>query len=328
MASGLSLRITPLDMRISGFTFVRNANKLFIPAVEAITSILPLVDEFVVAVGASEDDTRALIASIPSDKIKIIDTTWETENYPRNTVFARETDKAKTRCTGDWLFYIQCDEVLHEQYLPAVRQAMEKYFHDTEVEGLLFRYKHFWGDFNHFNHSHVFYDYEIRVVRNLPEIHSWKDAQSFRKFDTFDGSFDAYESKGGEKLKVVKIPAEIYHYGWVRPPEMMMKKSKVASESYRGAEATAAKFSKYAQTFDYGPLGTLPEFTGTHPKVMAGWLTRFDWADQLNYGKKFPKVAHPEKHERLKYRWLTWIENRLLGGRRIGAFKNYELLRR
>jgi hypothetical protein len=315
-------------MKISGFTFVRNAEKLFIPAVEAISSILPIVDEFVVAVGRSEDGTRDLIASIPSPKIRIIDTEWETSEYPKNTVFARETDKAKAACTGDWLFYMQCDEVLHEKYLPIVKDYLTRYIHDVEVEGFIFKYKHFWGDFGHYNNSHVFYDYEIRIIRNLPEIRSWKDAQSFRKFTQFDGSYEAYEQQGGTKLKVVNLPAEIYHYGWVRPPALMMKKSKVSSISYRGAAATEAKFSQYAEAFDYGPLGALPCFSDQHPKVMAEWIKRFDWKGELNYGKNFPHVAHPEKHERLKYRWLSWIENRLLGGRRIGAFKNYSILKR
>jgi hypothetical protein len=315
-------------MKVSGFTFVRNAEKLFIPAVEAISSILPIVDEFVVAVGNSEDGTRKLIARIASPKIRIIDTEWESSEYPKNTVFARETDKAKAACTGDWLFYIQCDEVLHEKYLPVVKEYLARYIDDREVEGFIFKYKHFWGDFGHYNNSHVFYDYEIRIIRNLPEIHSWKDAQSFRKFAQFDGSYEAYEQQGGAKLKVVSLPAEIYHYGWVRPPALMMKKSKVSSISYRGAAATEAKFRQYAAAFDYGPLGALPSFTDQHPEVMAEWIKRFDWKDELNYGKKFQPVAHPEKHERLKYRWLSWIENRLLGGRRIGAFKNYSILKR
>ena len=57
-------------MKVSGFTFVRNAVKFDYPIVEAIQSILPLCDEFIVAVGNSEDDSLGLIRSIPSPKIK------------------------------------------------------------------------------------------------------------------------------------------------------------------------------------------------------------------------------------------------------------------
>ena len=61
-------------MKISGFTIARNVVKYDYPIVEAITSILPLCDEVIVAVGKSEDDTLALIKSINSPKIKIIET--------------------------------------------------------------------------------------------------------------------------------------------------------------------------------------------------------------------------------------------------------------
>ena len=60
-------------MKVSGFTFIRNALKLDYPVKEAILSILPIVDEMIVAVGKSDDETRILIDSL-GDKIKIIKT--------------------------------------------------------------------------------------------------------------------------------------------------------------------------------------------------------------------------------------------------------------
>ena len=138
-------------MKVSGFTFVKNATKLYIPAKQAIASILPAVDEMIVAVGAGDPDDRTLeeIESLQSEKIKIIHTEWNVEAFPRNTVFAAETDKAMAACSGDWLFYIQCDEAMHEDYLPVVRKAMETYLNDDEVEGFLFKYRHFWGNYEH-----------------------------------------------------------------------------------------------------------------------------------------------------------------------------------
>ncbi|MGH7953853.1 MAG: glycosyltransferase, partial [Limisphaerales bacterium] len=38
-------------MKVSGFTFLRNGQKFGYPFVESIRSILPIVDEFVVALG-------------------------------------------------------------------------------------------------------------------------------------------------------------------------------------------------------------------------------------------------------------------------------------
>ncbi len=51
-------------MKVSGFTFLRNGQKLGYPFVAAIRSVLPIVDEFVVALGPSEDDTEKLVREI------------------------------------------------------------------------------------------------------------------------------------------------------------------------------------------------------------------------------------------------------------------------
>ena len=64
-------------MSISGFSFVSNGVKFDYPFCESILSILPLVDEFVIVVGKSEDETLEKVRSIDSDKIKIVETVWE-----------------------------------------------------------------------------------------------------------------------------------------------------------------------------------------------------------------------------------------------------------
>jgi glycosyltransferase involved in cell wall biosynthesis len=63
-------------MFISGFTIIRNAVENDYPVVEAIRSILPVVDEMIVLVGDSTDQTEALIRAIGSDKIKIHHSVW------------------------------------------------------------------------------------------------------------------------------------------------------------------------------------------------------------------------------------------------------------
>ena len=62
-------------MKISGFSFCRNAQKLYYPLAESIRSILPLCDEFVVAVGKgdADDRTRETIEGIGDPKIRILD---------------------------------------------------------------------------------------------------------------------------------------------------------------------------------------------------------------------------------------------------------------
>jgi hypothetical protein len=318
-------------MKISGFTFVRNASKLFIPAKEAIASILPLVDEFVVALGKGDPDdtTEADIKSLKSDKVRFVYTAWPSGDFPHNTIFAQQTDIAKENCKGDWLFYLQCDEAVHQDYLPLIKQSIQRYHKDLDVEGLLFKYKHFWGDFDHYNPSHSFYPREIRVIRNLPQIHSWRDAQSFRyHLQPFTADYAHYQKKEGtRKLNVAQVDAYIYHYGWVRPPALMVRKQQSASETYRGKAETEKLFEQQNKVYRYGPLHKLPAFRGTHPKSMEKWIAALNWQDELQYSGK-PMYNSPlQKHEKAKYRWLTWVEQKLLNGKQIGEFKNFKRIR-
>jgi len=39
-----------------------------------------------------------------------------------------------------------------------------------------------------------------------------------------------------------------------------------------------------------------------------------------------PPRREPHKHERRKYRFLSWVEKHFLGGKPLGGFRNYELL--
>lgn len=316
-------------MKISGFTMAKNASKLYFPIKQSIESILPIVDEFVVALGDCDDDDDTLkeIESIGSDKIKIIRTVWDLEEYPRGTENAHQTDIAKDACSGDWLFYVQADEVVHEKYLPNIKAACEEYLYDDEVEGLLFNYKHFWGDYNHYHVAHNWYPKEIRIIKNDKDIHSWESAQSFRRIPNFDGK-NYRQQKGTYKLKVVNIDAYIFHYGWVRPPKMMTKKKKALDTIHKGKEVADKAYENVAEEFSYGPLGKLAVYKESHPAVMKEWIAKLDWKDKLNYGTVRISTDELHKHEKLKTRLTTFLEQKILGGRQIGGFKNYILLKR
>ncbi|MCP4312938.1 MAG: hypothetical protein GY790_16885, partial [Bacteroidetes bacterium] len=308
------------------------AHKLYYPMRTAIESILPLVDEFVVALGDSDEDdtTRAEVVAIGSPKIKIIDTVWDIEKYPRGMEHAHQTDLAMKACSGDWLFYLQSDEVVHEKDFENIRERCRELLDDDEVEGLLFRYHHFWGDYEHVQDSHCWYRKEIRIVRNLPDIHSWESAQSFRNIPGFEG-LNYRQQEGTHKLKVAEVDAEIFHYGWVRPPRVMQNKIKVFSMNHQGREKIEKQIAdhKYNQFFDYGNLTKLTLYKGTHPAVMKGWMSDFDWSDQLRMSGPAESLNPLRaKHDKPKYKVVSWIEKNLLFGRRLGEFRNYILLKR
>jgi hypothetical protein len=319
-------------MTISGFTMGKNARKLYYPMKQAIQSILPIVDEFIVVLGDSDenDQTRAEIESIGSDKIRIVETVWDIEKYPRGMEHAHQTDIAKSLCKGDWLFYLQSDEVIHEDDLPVIKRRCEELADDNEVEGLLFDYIHFWGDYSHFQNNHCWYRKEIRIVRNRPEIHSWQSAQSFRRIPDFDGIH--YRQKENTfKLKVARVKARVFHYGWVRPPELMNNKIKSFNINHRGVKRVGEmdKEEMFKGYFDYGNLNKIPVYEGSHPAIMQQWISQFNWSDKLRFSgvrRSLNKLG--SKQDRPRYVIISWIEKNLLFGTRLGEPKNYILLKK
>ncbi len=294
-------------MKISGFSFVRNAIKLYYPVVESIRSILPLVDEFVIACGDSEDDTTEAIRSINDPKVKIIETVWNKNQFVRGLSNAVQTNIALDACTGDWCFYLQADEVVHERYLPFLQEKMAHYLDVPEVEGFLFDYVHFYASYDLYQIGHNWYDHEVRIIRNGIGVRSWKDAQGFRR--------------DGRKLIVVPAAAEIYHYGWVRPPARMTKKQIALASVYQTSEWIKKKYPNSEKDFNFGCLKTCRRFIGSHPKVMEERIQSLNWT--VAPGKANKKVL---KHDGLWIRVLTFIENNILNGK-IGEYKNYVIIK-
>ncbi|MBI4646555.1 MAG: glycosyltransferase family 2 protein [Bacteroidia bacterium] len=267
-------------MKISGFTFIKNALIYDYPIVEAINSILPLCDEFVVAVGKSEDDTLNLINSIDSNKIKIIETEWNEKLREGGRVLAVETDKAFAQISkeSNWAFYIQGDEVVHEKYLQSIYDNMVKYRDEKYLDGLLFKYLHFYGSYNYIGNSSNWYTHEIRIIKNDKTIYSYRDAQGFRKGQD-------------KKLKVKMIDAEIYHYGWVKNPKIMLKKQKNFNKYWHDDEWIEKQFKDFEEYLYSNDICLIP-FNGTHPKVMQERINIKNW----NYIYRQPKKRYGLKN--------------------------------
>ncbi|MDD4829109.1 MAG: hypothetical protein PHE13_01250 [Bacteroidales bacterium] len=288
-------------MKVVGFSFIRNAIKFDYPIVEAIKSILPICDEFIIAVGKSEDNTKELILSINSEKIKIIDTIWDENLRQGGRVLADETDKAFNQISGaDWAFYIQGDEVIHEKYLRIIKDSMEKWKDDKSVEGLLFNYTHFYGSYDYVGDSRRWYRKEIRILKPSKEISSYQDAQGFRIND--------------RKLRVKPIDAWVYHYGWVKSPFNQQEKIKYFNSLWHDEDWIRRNIAP-TDKFDYSSIDSLKFFNGTHPEVMQERVKRINWKFDFdptikNFGQK-AKILHK-------------IED--LTGWRIGEYKNYKII--
>lgn len=286
-------------MKIAGFTIIRNAVMNDYPIVEAIASILPVVDLMIVAVGESEDDTLQLIEAIPSDKIKIVKTVWDPKAKKGGEVLAIETDKALQHVPEeyDWAFYIQGDEVVHEQYHAAIRKAAELYKNDKRVEGLLFNYLHFYGTYDYVGDSRRWYHKEVRIIRNDKTIHSYKDAQGFRRNE--------------QKLNVKQIDAYIYHYGWVKSPQQMLVKKRNVIQ-YWSEQQTETEKLQEQDFFDFSDFDSLERFAGTHPSVMLPRISSSNWKVDIDISRK---------RFSLKGKILYWFEKKT--GIRLFDFRNY-----
>lgn len=289
-------------MKVTGFTFIRNAIKFDYPVIEAITSILPLCDEFIVAVGNSEDETRQLIEQIGSPKIRIIDTIWDDTLREGGHVLAVETNKAFDTISDDtdWAFYIQGDEAVHEKYLPEIRKSMELWKDDPETEGLVFNYLHFYGSYDFIGDSRRWYRREVRIIRNNKKIRSYRDAQGFRL--------------EGRKLKVKCVDACIYHYGWVKPPEKQQLRLHNFHRYWDNQESNIEK-KLIIEPFDYSQIDSVAWFKDTHPKVLQERINKMNWEFEVDPTQK--KLS-------IKYRFLHWIEEKT--GWRVGEYRNYTII--
>lgn len=256
-------------MKVCGFTIVRNAIKYDYPVVESIKSILPLCDKVVVAAGNSDDGTLELIKSIDKEKIIIIETVWDDKLREGGSVLAIETNKAMDAISDDfdWCFYIQADEVIHESSYPLIQSAMMQWLNVPKVEGLLFKYHHFWGTFGFLGINRQWYKHEIRVIRNNKQIRSYRDAQGFRR--------------NNSKLKVKSIDAYIFHYGYVRSPSVMKKKMKDFSELYHSDEDLKKEIQRINE-FNYEDVDAVKKFNGSHPAIMKKRIEEMVWSVKID----------------------------------------------
>jgi hypothetical protein len=242
---------------------LRNGQKLGYPFAASIRSILPLVDEFVIALGPCDDETEKMLRGIGDPKIRIIPTQWNERIQPgysvNGFVYGQQKSIALFNCTGDWAFYLEADEVVHENDLPKIRAAMEKHLDDSRVEALAFDYLHFYGNANTVVWSPGWYRSEVRIIRNT--IPAWSSEALF--FNVVEGH------KKSRYPRAAHTGATIYHYGWVRSEAQMNLKSAAVHKYWDEKPEAPMDYSKIDPA-------ALKLFTGTHPKIVQTWLPKAD----------------------------------------------------
>lgn len=300
-------------MVVSGFSYIRNGFTYQYPFLESIQSILPICDEFVIAVGDSNDGTREAIESLNNPKIKIIDTIWDEQMREGGKIFAQQANVALNACTGDWLFHIQADEVIHEKDLGVIQQAIQQADRNPRVEGLLFDFLNFYGSYNYLNGTRYQHKKEIRIFRNGLNVFSYRDSQGFRKYPNQLAREQNYK---GDKLWVQDIGVPVYHYSYVRPPKAMNEKSKYFAQFWLNDSDLNKVYGERQET-NYYVIEKIDPFTGTHPAIMSEWIKNGNY--EFDPRKINTKMS-------LKKR-IAYKLDKLLGWR-LGEYKNYKTLRK
>lgn len=286
--------------RVSGFTIVRNAVTLDFPVVASIRSLLPLCDEVVVNVGRSDDETLELVRSIDDPKIRILETEWDMTI--RNRVLGDETLRAMRACRHPWGVYIQADEVLHERGAEELAAAIARHDADRQVEGLLVRYLHFYGDMDTIAVNRRWYRREVRAVRLDPalDIRPYQGAQGFRVGPEL------------RKIRARLTGAEMFHYGWARPTQALKAKRETNRVIYPWSREREAR----RPLLPWFP--GLTRFQGTHPAAAR------EWVDARRHDVE-RRVEPPHFEPEFLRFYASDIIERLTGAR-VFEFRNYTVV--
>jgi hypothetical protein len=271
-------------MKVSAFTFIKNGQILGYPFLQSIQSILAIVDEFVINVGESEDDTLLMIQSLASPKIRIIKSHWNDSMQDRGYVYGQQKMIAQFNCTGDWAFYIEGDEVYHEKELEKIKKSMEMHLNDPNVEALVFDFYHFYGNVNSILNSPGWYRSEARIIKN--------SVRSYAPDGLFWLVLDS--NKKGRYPRAKHTGANCYHYGWVRSEEEMnLKISQV--QKYWDKDPFNIDYSQIDQSI-------IKKFEGTHPKIVKDWLPK-------DVGLYIADSSYKLTQKQKKHRVIIKLEN-------------------
>ncbi|MBF0361814.1 MAG: hypothetical protein HQK49_12425 [Oligoflexia bacterium] len=268
-------------MKLYGFTLLKNGIKYDYSFRESIFSMAAITEKIYIALGDSEDTTEEALKELRNelssvkgeDFLKIKYTIWDPELRSGGLILSRETNLALNFLRSDlkkcgsindcWGFYLQADEVIHQDEYMQIIKDIEQANHNG-YDAVRFRYLHFWPDHHNIAINKKWYPSEIRAIRLNTAIESWGDAQSFRFAQ-----------------KIFNSDAHIFHYGHVREKDSYLQKKADILKLYH-SDGKLSKYKRREKKLDK-QTETLP-FCGLHPKIMKERILRL--GDQWIFPKK------------------------------------------
>lgn len=256
---------------LAGCLIIKNGTKFDYPFQQAIESVLPICDEFVVVEGVGEDDTyeRLLAMREKDQKIQVVRSKMER----KVSELSRATDLSISLTKCDYYLQIQGDEGINEFSCRRIRSVVDRGGFDI----LQTRIFHFWSSFDTVYIPKVFYDYVWRVARRslFPQLHSIGDAMNLGPLSL----------PGLRTLALPETEAYWLHYGFVRNPKQMVEKcyeffpwwsqdpEKWEEHGMDPYLARARQNKKVVWTEKHHPRQLTP-FRGVHPKSYESWISK------------------------------------------------------
>jgi glycosyltransferase involved in cell wall biosynthesis len=296
---------------VSGFSIVKNGEVLGYPYLEALESLAAVVDELVVAHGDSSDDTFDQLKALQSRikcPMRILDSPWDAKNLQGGSELARQTNVALDACSHDVCVYLQADELFDNDEFNMIREDLARFATDGWAQALVFRYLHFFGSPDYVVESRKWYRREIRAIKRSTGLRSFRDGQGFRIISA---------SGNSSKPNALLSRATVRHYGWVRPPNVMAKKSEALDRLWHGAARDGTHQADAQYPMQFG----VRRFTGRHPEAMLRRFSNFEYGDPFEhqrvnrFSKDYIRCAVGQFFEKA----FDW---------RPGEFTNYGALRK
>ena len=210
-----------------------------------------------------------MVKNIEDPKIRVIESVWDKSRTREGFVYADQTNIALSHCNpdSDWAFYLQADEVIHEKDYEGIRQSMDQYKSDKNILGLMFRYKHFVGDY--YRLDPWAYRRALRIVRPKLVV-SVGDALGFAR-----ASDHLFIGKNQKTLWRYSN-GHIYHYGWVKSRTLLRQKIQVQVDHYWDGNPQGKDIRVLTEK-EYMPehYAFLKPFYDTHPNIMQERINSF-----------------------------------------------------
>lgn len=225
---------------ITGINTIRNGVENGYPFVESILSVLPLVDEYFVNDGGSDDGTLQHLVRLAEVYPKVKAYTIPDKPNVRWDCVSDVLNRFIGESRNDWIFLGNADELIHEEDIPRIGRFIE------ETDWPIVRYQrkevvHNWGRIG----DDVYHP--ARSARRVPGLHQNWNSYGGDEFLTPDGWIDPNRE--------LQSPYIIYHLYAVFPHNMVNKRRNDAEwlapgDSWRVKIYEDSKGGKYG---DYIP---------------------------------------------------------------------------